>query len=546
MNTKLWLGVAGICGLVAGCGGDFSLPEGRPRAPLSGSVMSTRDVAVSWVRADRGGAPLCVDVCATRACEATRRHTEALGAHLSEYVIPRGHLFDGPAVFWRVRDCHVLDAASLVHVPVWQFFVPRLGAAGPATVLAMSTDLDGDSLPDLVYQSGDDAPRARVVRANAVTGWRGSVLSIAPPADARDASLRFTVAGDLDGNGFADMLVIGRRVEVLLGGVGPELEDLLPALPALPEGADVIGGRDLDLDGRGDVVIAAPGVLRVCHMADNGDAREGAVLRCDDERAPGASASRVFVRMLPDLDGDAAPELALGVVGGPDGGTLQVRRSATRQWAPLATGLDGRIVASLGDLDGDGRGDLAWSVGLSELEVVMWPGGAMRSHRLTVPGRLDGVIQDVAAGDFDGDGSRDIAVTWTQPSYGLRLHVYFDARGDGREVALTSEDVGAPSDVSILGADDDGDGVADLFLRTRSGALRRLMLPRASPDEDAPPAPIPPGEPRTPEPERPIAPTRGAVEVSLKPGTCPAGGMQSVDWTCSDCGNKLLTTLASR
>ncbi len=121
MTFKITSALASSLALLAGCGGDFSLPRARPLGPLSGSVLSTRNVAVSWTRSDPGDAPLCLDVCAARAC-ASRRSVR-LPLDVTEYVIPWAMLPEGRAAFWRVRDCEARGGE--LRAPVWQFFVPR-------------------------------------------------------------------------------------------------------------------------------------------------------------------------------------------------------------------------------------------------------------------------------------------------------------------------------------------------------------------------------------------------------------------------------------
>ncbi len=337
------------------------------------------------------------------------------------------------------------------------------------------------------------------------------MLSIAPPPDARDAALRFSVAGDLDGNGFADMLVIGSAVEVLLGGMSPELDDLLATGVALDRGADVVGGRDLDGDGRGDVLVASPGALRVCHLDDR------AALRCEVSPAPGADASRVFVRTLGDLDGDAAPELALAAVGGVDAGAVWTRRSVTSRWQRDASSFDGRVFASLGDLDGDGRAELAWTARASTLVITSWPEGAARARQVEVPCGTMGAVSNVVAADLDGDGTRDVAVTCASPDGARRLFVFEGAKPAAREVALTADDLDASG---LLAADDDGDGVSDLFVRTATGALGRLSLPRATATEP----PEARGEPAPTSARAPVRPIRADLDVLLADGTTAEGG----------------------
>jgi hypothetical protein len=121
-----------------------------------------------------------------------------------------------------------------------------------------------------------------------------------------------------------------------------------------------------------------------------------------------------------------------------------------------------------GDFDGDGRTDLAVTSEAPALEgIVVLPGrgdGSFGPARLTPE---NGNVLELAAGDFDGDGRTDLAAGAFTPSVGIYL-----GRGDG---TFHGPDTGAmPAAAAFVAGDFDGDGRPDLI--ARSGLSGGLFL----------------------------------------------------------------------
>src|SRR4051812_15239370 len=77
------------------------------------------------------------------------------------------------------------------------------------------------------------------------------------------------------------------------------------------------------------------------------------------------------------------------------------------------------------DLNGDGRLDLA-SAGLNSADVMLNTGDGTLRPKVSYPAA--GQTQDVAAGDFTGDGRLDLVVTINTPEISLSL---LTGNGDG-------------------------------------------------------------------------------------------------------------------
>lgn len=273
----------------------------------------------------------------------------------------------------------------------------------PGSLLGSSVagghDLDGDGVPDVAAAApGDGTGPGRVLVWSGSSGEVLTELEVGPAIGAE--GVRVVSPGDVDGDGRADLVLVepGRdergyplwRVRCMGDG------RVVWALDHLPDGrpmrsaprAEPVG--DVNGDGRADLLLCAP-----FHSTEHpyGASGMAAVLGLP---APGASAPAAG----PDPRAWAAshgvlrrlePPRPQASVGGRPG-------FATRLGAP-------------GDVDGDGRADLL---------VGSWDGGDRFSHQAFVFSGADGSrlldvaddwLLDVAAvGDVDGDGRGDVAV----------------------------------------------------------------------------------------------------------------------------------------
>jgi hypothetical protein len=190
---------------------------------------------------------------------------------------------------------------------------------------------------------------------------------------------------------------------------------------------------DHDLDGATDLVTSdAYGHSYVFLGPIEGDraaASAEAVLLGRQNELAGAE-----VDLADDLDGDGTPDVVVGapyggdsyqgtvfVTAGPVSGHLRLGSVASHVFVGKAFGQLGGGTTSLGDLTGDGIGDLAMASTGSPLEiglVYLVEGGlaggtyhprdvAWASFRSTDAGsNLD--VHDVVAHDYDGDGATDL------------------------------------------------------------------------------------------------------------------------------------------
>lgn len=318
----------------------------------------------------------------------------------------------------------------------------------------------------------------------ALSGKDGSVLLDVERKDRKDEfgrSLAF--AGDVNGDGIPDVVVGGGNsrteigyAQVLSGKDGSVLHEVHSGHEGDEFGFSVDGGRDLDGDGVPDFVVgtnpcyseSGPKPLARIYSGKDGapilvgpDGQENYVLGFDVP--PAKRLYGVGVALLPDLNGDGRAEIALGgrVYSGFDGSQLyhylpgewlsggmddvtgdsvpdiylsDVNRYVSiidsktgdlvQQW-PFGTGYlhsEGYTVTALGDVDGDGKCDLA--IGASEAPVIDTEPDA--GFVMVVSSTTEEPIYERAApshdgydvsriGDVDGDGKPDLAVFQRKP-----------------------------------------------------------------------------------------------------------------------------------
>lgn len=248
-------------------------------------------------------------------------------------------------------------------------------------------------------------------------------------------------------------------------------------------GAAVAGLGDVDGDGRGDFAIGAP------RAAPNG-AASGRVRVYSGRNAVllyelvGGAAGERFGAVLSgvgDVDGDGLGDLAVGAPGhGSARGRVQVfcGTDGTLLWSragPAPGARFGQALAGIGDVDGDGRADLAVGAPFSAV-------GGIAAGRVELLSGADGALlfafegaafellgsAVAAAGDFDGDGVPDLWIgaplSRVEAFNGGSAFVR-SGRDGSLLAALHGGQAGQQLGQWLASAGDyDGDGTPDVFL----------------------------------------------------------------------------------
>ncbi len=344
--------------------------------------------------------------------------------------------------------------------------------------LAVVGDTDGDGWDDLLVGAhGDDTLGVGYGAAYLVAGPVTASMEL---ADARakllgEAGSDYTgatlaAAGDVDGDGLADMLVGAYKnnrggsdagaVFLIHGPVEGDLELGQEALVFTGGGSShyagfaMDGGGDLTGDGWPDVVVGA-------YLANGAGSSAGAVYVLEGPVDAGGALPDLGLTLEPyssgayfgydlcslDLDGDGVDELAVGAIatdlGASNTGSVMVYQGPVQDagdypdsevYGTLAGDYLGRTVVDGGDLDGDGLADLI--VGSQDADYVRLNAGSLYvlgelpvgqddvhevwSARIVGAGESDNFTEVASAGDIDGDGHGDLIL-------GARYH---DAVGE--------------------------------------------------------------------------------------------------------------------
>jgi hypothetical protein len=296
---------------------------------------------------------------------------------------------------------------------------------------------------------------------------------------------------DLDGDGAAELLVSGiadeRTCAGCVSGAGAiwvlgGVEGGIPSQPVASmsgiANVDRLGatfaflGRDEgdaplllavaareDTDGPdlGRAIVFRP------FAADAGDIRGAAWTGLEMPLGAGGWRGGEALDVLPDLDGDGFPELAVGAAqgaSGPPGGTVSTLSGLVTLHRGRADGFDttpfvtlsgfrrhsgsdrwGYALASVGDFDGDGRPDLA-VVGRQEDRTTAYGSGTVSTAACNVAGTDTGAVAVFGANDEGGFDA--------EPHF-----MYF-----GHQISQLLE--------FVVSGDFDGDGLADLVVGSRS------------------------------------------------------------------------------
>ena len=301
-------------------------------------------------------------------------------------------------------------------------------------------------------------------RRTGATGATPSVVwSFTLPAVDHDEDTAYGATNDLDGDGLADLAVgsTADTVRILLGqqGGAPQLAaGSLSQTSGAEFGSSVAAAGDVDGDGFGDLMVGAPGIRRA-YLYRGGPA--GLTTSPLTFVGPADSGFGRVVAGLGDVNGDGYADVA---VGAPDAGTVTVYLGSAAPDATADVTIQGdasselgTAVAGLGDLDGDGFAEMAVSA-TGAGEVLLYRGAASLSGTRTPAEASQRIAGAAVAGfgaslaggaDVDGDGRADLLVGAPGAAAGTAAVTLHLGRADGTVASEPAQGWVAPAGVDL-------------------------------------------------------------------------------------------------
>ncbi|TRX37096.1 FG-GAP-like repeat-containing protein [Flavobacterium restrictum] len=367
-------------------------------------------------------------------------------------------------------------------------FTPKVGFAtetGISSSVAIG-DLDGDGKPDLAVIDGES--KFIAIYRNTATSGNVNSGSFAPKVVFATGDYSRSIAiGDLDGDGKPDLAIANPNnstVSVLRNTAtsGAITTSSFAAKVDFTTGKNPysVAIGDLDGDGKMDLAVANLGSNTVSLYRNKSSV--GVINSSSfSTKVDFVMGTYPYSVAIGDLDSDGKPDLAVANYSSSNvsvlrntatSGALTTSSFATK--VDFSTGSSSQSVA-IGDLDGDGKPDLAVanSYSISVLRNTATSGTiTTNSFAYKVDFTTDYVssLQSVAIGDFDGDSKPDLAVVDLSSSTVSVL------RNNATSGAITISSFASKVDFatgkyprSVAIGDLDGDGRPDLAVSSGGG-----------------------------------------------------------------------------
>ena len=451
-----------------------SIAAPRPVAPMPTAAMGARNVTLRWALPP-GVDGAIVSLCADPAC---------IVEELSATVTGNAYTFTSdlsPTThWWRLRGRSGM-ASGTAFSPIWSFrvlastsstnapwgswpdlngdgysdlLVGRLdtpayllgsaaGVSATTTVRTLTTsglvvdrdfgrvvanagDTDGDGLTDVLI--GGVNGRVWYVRTRAVS--TSGVPSFTTPVALQPQvnGTVFTAAGDVNGDGYGDVIVTTSATETLYiyqgsaTGLSTTAATMYRSRGGGGFGDSVAGAGDFNADGYADVIVGDPSTRSATFYF--GSAMGLLTSRTDTippvVRSYAIATTVTSVAVAGDLDADGVSDAIIGSSN--SSYDVILGRTDTAAFSPSAM-FTARFVGGAADLNGDGTADFFFADGNGRLAFATTsPLGAT-----LLPTENRSVVAAIAsAGDINRDGLGDVVVG--NGSLG-RIGVFYGARG---------------------------------------------------------------------------------------------------------------------
>ncbi|MBS1662836.1 MAG: VCBS repeat-containing protein [Bacteroidetes bacterium] len=328
-------------------------------------------------------------------------------------------------------------------------------------------DFDGDGRPDLANSMGNGL-NVSVLRNLCSPG---TISFDAPMILATDYFPRHVTASDVDGDGKLDLVVSGQNIGIFKNTSSAGHISFAPVV-SIKGGSELgnVAMSDLNGDGKPDMVTV--------NLYDNTLSIYGNISTLDsiaftdpikisyvDGRVTGGLA-------IGDVDGDGKADIAAVVDfarvrilrNTSTNGALSFAQSTSFQVGVTYGSGSSPTSVSMGDLDGDGKTDLAVGLGtinvFSILRNISTPGNVAFEPNLDFSA-ADNFTKSVSIEDMDGDGKPDVTVENPEKD---AVSVYKNISTPGHIAFNTQlQYPTTPNPISVTTGDLDLDGRPDIF-----------------------------------------------------------------------------------
>ncbi len=306
--------------------------------------------------------------------------------------------------------------------------------------VAGAGDVNHDGVADLVIAgtSSSVLPGAGVVRVHSGS-WNVPMLTILPPAGELTFGAAVDGGGDVNADGFVDVVVaapVAGHATFYSGQNGSVLRQITTPVAGEAFGESVSFVGDSNGDGRTDVLVGSPasGVARV-YSGANGQLLFTMVGTASDRFAASLDDAG-------DVDHDGVDDLVLGLPGaalnGPASGAMQIRSGADGHVLRTLAGISGfelgTSVSGAKDVDGDGTPDQVAGTTSGDAAFLYCGSSGRELASFLGTKSAPGYGATVACGgDTNGDGKADVAVGCSgsplAPAWPLPVQVFGDCPG---------------------------------------------------------------------------------------------------------------------
>jgi uncharacterized protein YjdB len=329
-------------------------------------------------------------------------------------------------------------------------------------------DIDGDGKVDIITNNYT-AGTITVLRN---TGSAGTVSFAAPVTIATLTNPSFSVAGDMDGDGKPDVVVMTTGVANIYRNTSTPgtISFAAGVTSSIGSGVNIVAIADIDGDGKADIITAGSVVSVVRNTGSIGSLSFAAH---KDFAVLGSTATV----SAGDIDGDGKADVIVGYTAS----NISVFRNTSTSGnvnfsvrQDFVSGGHSNFIG-LADIDGDGKMDIISPN--SGTIFSLFPNNSS-VDTVILGTKLDITIGNNAGafsmGDFDGDGKADIAISSISSG---GVYVYRNTSSAGSfsfATAVVFATGNGPAGVTV--ADMDGDGKPDIVTGNQSSNTISVLL----------------------------------------------------------------------